>query len=116
MPPARGAPKARDSGAASARDGGKRDSAPRHFLRWQSLKADIKAIQARYAAEEKKILALQAEEAKDVAEEKKLLAKVTTDQKVENAEESKELLKEEVEATEAAVDAGAVSFLKSFFK
>ena len=82
----------------------------------QSLKAEIQAIEVRYAKEEKQLLALQAEETKEVEEEKKLLAKVKADEKTELAAESKALLDEEILATEEAVDSGASAFLKGFFK
>jgi len=80
-----------------------------------ALKAEIQALQARYAAEEKEVLALTAEEATESETKAKLVAKVKEDEKAELVEEDKEALKAEILETEAAVSSESAGFLESIF-
>jgi len=77
-----------------------------------AIKLEIKEIQARYDAEEKKVLALTAEETKAVDVENKLAAKVKVDMSAELAEEDKALIKAEI--AEAEDDEG-INIVNKFF-
>lgn len=80
------------------------------------LQAKIKALQAKYAEDEKAVLALQAEESEEIAVEEQTKKKVAADIKAELAVEDKEIIEAEEAVLKAEVGADTANFVSKFFK
>lgn len=82
----------------------------------KELQTKIRDLEAQYASEEKKILALQDEEEKESKEEKALLAKVKADEKEELKEETKEIIEAEEAATKAEIGGDNANVVGKYLK